>query len=127
MAITHATTMRNTLADAVDTAVNTGATDSYGDFVVMDDPSDIISFTLQNPAFGAASSGTITLLGVPLSATASGTGTADKFEVRDRNNAMVYTGTVTGTGGGGDVEIDNTSVTSGQSAELSSHTYSAPA
>jgi len=127
MAITHATAARNAMANTVDDQVNAGSTDVTGDFVLIESagPTDLISFALQDPAFGAASSGTITLQGTPISTTADAAGTADTFEVRDRDNTMIYTGTVTGTGSGGDVEIDNTSIESGQSAELSSHSYTA--
>lgn len=129
MAITHSTATRNAQADATDDQVNSGTTDTEGDFAVIEStgPTDLIVFALNDPAFGAAASGQITLNGTPISATAAATGTADEFEVRDKDNAKVYGGTVTGTGGGGDVEIDNTSVSSGQSAELSSHSYSAAA
>lgn len=129
MAITHSTAVRNALADAIDDQVNAGTTDAQGDFVVQESagPTDLIEWNLQDPAFGAAASGQITLAGTTLTTTADNTGTADQFEVRDKDNAMVYTGTVTATGGGGDVEIDNTSVSSGQSADLTSHTYTAPA
>lgn len=127
MAITHPTAARNALADEIDALVNTGSTDAQGDFVILDDTTDLIEFELSDPAFGAAAGGTITLAGTPKSATAGATGTADKFEVRNKDNTVIYTGTVTGDGGGGDVEIDNTSVASGQSAELTSHSYTAPA
>ena len=127
MAISHATSARNALANTIDDQVNAGTTDAQGDFVVIESsgPTDLIEFNLQDPAFGSASSGQITLAGTPISTTASTSGTADKFEVRDKDNAMVYDGTVTATGGGGDVQIDNTDVASGQSAELSSHAYTA--
>ncbi len=127
MAITHSSTVRNALADLIDDRVNAGTLDTGGDFVVIDSsgPTDLISWELQDPAFGAASAGTITLAGVPLSTTASATGTADEFEVRSRDNNVIYQGTVTATGGGGDVEINDASVTSGQSADLESHTYTA--
>jgi hypothetical protein len=118
--------MRNTLADQVDSSINSGSTDAQGDFVILDGATDLIEFNLQDPAFGNASSGQITLAGTPLSTTADAGGTADTFEVRDKDNNMVYTGSVTATGGGGDIEIDNTNVNSGQSAELSSHSYTAP-
>ena len=128
MAITHSTSARNALADTTDDQVNAGSTDSQGDLVIIDStgPTDLITFNLQDPAFGAASSGTITLQGTPISTTAGADGTADTFEARDKDNNMVYTGSVSGTGGGGDLEIDNTDVNSGQSAELSSHSYTAP-
>lgn len=127
MAITHSTSARNSLADQIDSLVNTGATDAQGDLVIFDSgDSELVRFNLQDPAFGAASSGQITLQGTTLSATAGATGTADYFEVQDKDNSMVFTGSVTATGGGGDAEIDNTSISSGQTVNLTSGSYSAP-
>lgn len=125
MTISHSTAARNAAADAVVDQVDTGTTDAQGDFVIMDGASDLIEWNLQDPAFGAASSGQATLNGTTLSTTADAAGTADNFEVRDKDNNKVYGGSVTGSGGGGDVEIDNTSVASGQNADLTSHSYSA--
>lgn len=127
MSITHSTATRDAFANLVDDRVNAGSLDSGGDFVVIESagPTDLISWELQDPAFGAASSAVITLAGTPLSTTASAGGTADEFEVRNRDNNVVYQGTVTATGGGGDVEINDTSVSSGQSADLESHSYTA--
>ena len=54
MALTLETTMRNAIADAVDTLVGTSATMEFqtsGDV-------EVATLTLGNPAFGAASSGT---------------------------------------------------------------------
>lgn len=127
MAITHSSGTRDALANLIDDRVNAGSLDSGGDFVVIDSsgPTDLISWELQDPAFGAASSAVITLAGTPLSTTASSSGTADEFEVRSRDNNVVYQGTVTAEGGGGDVEINDTDVSSGQSADLESHSYTA--
>jgi len=69
MAITHNTATRNVLADAVDAAINTGS--GTATLVIKDGASVSATINLQNPAFGAASGGTITLAGVTLSATAS--------------------------------------------------------
>lgn len=128
MAISHSTAARNAIADAVDATTNVGTTDTGGDFVVIESagPTDLVSIEFQDPAFGAAAAGVITAAGTPLSNTASATGTADTFEIRDRDNAVVIDGTVTATGGGGDVEIDNTSINSGQTVELDSLTWTAP-
>ena len=125
MTVSHSTNMRNSLADNVDATINSGSTDAQGDFVVMDGTTDLAEFNLQDPAFGAASSGVITLQGTTLTTTAGTAGTADTFEIRDKNNAMQVTGSVTATGGGGDVEIDNTSINSGQQVDLTSLTYEA--
>lgn len=129
MALTHSTNARNAMLDSLDDQVNAGTTDASGDFVVLDAPGTtvLVSFTLDNPAFNAASGGTMALAGVPKSTPAAATGTAAKFEIRDRNNAVVQSGTITATGGGGDVTADNTSIASGQTINLSSYTLTAPA
>jgi hypothetical protein len=126
MAITHSTAMRTVLADAVDTAINTGA--GTATLVIKDGAAALATINLQNPAFGAASSGVITLAGVPLSdASADATGTADSFDIEDRDGTVVISGTVTASAGGGDIELDNTSINITQSVEITSLTYTAPA
>ena len=126
MALTHSTAMRNVLADAVDTAINTGS--GTATLVIKDSSTVLATINLQNPAFGASSSGTITLAGVPLEdASADGTGTADSFDIEDRDGTVVVSGTVTATSGGGDIELDNTSINATQSVAITSLTYSAPA
>lgn len=128
MAVTHATALRSVLADAVDNYLNTtGSTDASADLQIRASSTVLVEFTLQNPAFGSASSGVITLAGTPLSATASATGTADNFLIRDRANATALSGSVTATGGGGDITVSNTSIANGQSCSLDSLTYTAPA
>ncbi len=127
MALTHVAALRNTLADAVDAAINAGTTDTEGDIILKASSTEIVTIDFQDPAFGVASAGIITLAGVPLNANAGDTGVVDNFEIRDRDNALVLSGTVTGTGGGGDIEMDNTSVTSGQNVEITSLTYAASA
>lgn len=128
MAITHNTATRNAMGDAVDDQVNAGTTDAQGDFVLLESsgPTDLVEINLQDPAFGAAAAGVLTLQGTPLQNDATASGTADAFEIRDRDNAVVIDGSVTGTGGGGDVEIDNPSINSGQTVELDSLTWTAP-
>lgn len=124
MALTHSTATRSTLADAFDDVVNTGA--GTATLVIKDGATPLVTIDLQSPAFGAASSGVITLAGVPLSATASAGGTADGFDIEDRDGTVVASGTVTATGGGGDIELDNTSIASDQTVEITSLTYTAP-
>lgn len=129
MAVTHVTALRNVIADAVDNYINTtGATDASGDLQIQDSGSVVlVEFTLQNPAFGAAGSASMTLAGVPIAATASATGTASKGRIRDRANADAVLFSVTASGGGGDVIASNTSIANGQSCSLTSLTYTAPA
>lgn len=128
MAITHVTALRNILADAVDNYINTtGTGEAQGDFVILDSAVVLARIDLQAPAFGAASSGVITLAGTPLTATAAASGTADLFELQDRDDGSVVLGTATLTSGGGDIELDNTNITTSQVVEVTSFTYTAPA
>lgn len=127
MALTHATATRNSLADQIDTLVNTGSADAGGDIKIMTSgDAELVVITLGNPAFGAASSGTISGSGLPKTGTAGATGTAAKFDLRDRDNTIILSGTVTSTGGGGDIELDNTSIANGQAVSLDTLTYDAP-
>jgi len=126
MAITLATAARNAAADGIVDLVDGGA--GAGVLVLMDGATDVASFTLQDPAFGAAAAGVATLLGTTLTVAASDNGPdCDGFEVRDSDATVIYSGTVTATGGGGDITMDNTNVTSGQDVNLTSHTFTQPA
>lgn len=129
MTLSHNTTVRNAILDLIDTQVNAGTTDAGADVVLIDSsgPTDLVTFTQSDPAFGAASSATMALSAPPQTVAAAATGTADTFEIRDRDNTVVQSGTVTGTGGGGDMEIDNQSIASGQDVTLQSYTLTAPA
>jgi len=127
MALTHSNTARNNAMDGIDDAVNAGSTDAQADFVFIEStgPTDLAEINLQNPAFGAASSGQLAIAGTPLSTSADADGIVDTFEIRDLDNTVVIDGTVSGTGGGGDVEIDNTSINSGQTVQLDSYSETA--
>jgi hypothetical protein len=81
-----ATATRNALADAFDEAVNAGSGAGTIKIYSGTQPADantglsgntlLATFTLDDPAFGAASGGVITLAGTPLSATGAAAGTA---------------------------------------------------
>src|ERR1700722_14461305 len=72
----------------------------------------LATITLQNPSFTYATR-TATLAGVPLSATASATGTAALAEIRDLNSVSIITGLTVNTSGA-DIIINSTSITSGE-------------
>lgn len=78
-------------------------------------------------SFGAPSSGQIT--NDPAAVNAVASGTADGARLYDSTDAnREITGlTVTTTGGGGDIELDNTSIASGQSIDMSAISYTVPA
>jgi len=84
--------------------------------------------TVTLPTTPASVTGDVlTLLGVPLTATASATGTAAKAELRDNAGNAIVTGlTVTASGGGGDVIISSVAITSGQTVQVNSGTITHP-
>ena len=126
MAITHVTGVRNSLANLVVDAIDLGSADSQGDLVIMTSgDAEVATLTFQNPAFGAAGSGTATANAITSDTSATG-GTAALFKIQDRDNAEIFRGTVTATGGGGDIELSSVSIGASDTVAISSFTYTAP-
>jgi len=125
MTINHGASTRNTLADATADAHDVGSGTAV---LQVRDASNVVlvEFPLPNPAFGAASSGTVALLGVPIEVYAVATGTATNFVTRDRNGTQILSGTVTVTGGGGDLTVSSVTIASGQRVGINPFSYSAP-
>lgn len=131
MALAHSTAAKNTMLDAIDTLINTGA----GTAVLkiragsVGTPGTVLAtINLGNPAFGAAASGAMTMSGLPLSDTsADATGTAGMFEILDRDANVVVSGSITATGGGGDMTMPSTSITATEPVDLNTFTYNGPA
>lgn len=125
MALTHVTAVRNTLADAIDTAVNAGA--GAGQVVIMTSGDvEVATLTMSDPAFGAASNGSITAGAIANDTNATG-GTAALFKIQDSNAVEVYRGTVTANGGGGDLELSSTTIGAGDTVSISILVYTASA
>jgi hypothetical protein len=122
MALTLATTMRDAIADAVDTRVGTTATMEFqtsGDV-------EVATISLANPAFGASSTGVITLGGVPLSDTNATGGTMAKFVIKSGGSTTEITGTV-GTSGENINFPGGLTVGAGDTVTLTSFTITCPA
>lgn len=77
--------------------------------------------------WAAAAGGAKTVNSLPISSTAVGTGTAGYFRIYDSTGTNCHMqGTVTATGGGGDMTVDNTSIATGQTVNLTGFTLTAP-
>lgn len=129
MTLSHASGVRNSLANVVGDAHDAG---SAGAAVVRlrDGSTTLFDFALPNPAFDTApatATGVITLQSTPIAASAVATGDVDNFVTRDRDGTQVLAGSVTATGMGGDIEVSNTSIANGQAGSLTSLSYTASA
>ena len=123
MSVTHTTAIRNGLADYVADQHDVGGGTAV--LQIRASTTVLIEFDLPNPAFGAASSGVVTLLGVPIATTADAAGVADNFVTRDRGGTQILAGSVTAVGMGGDIVVSNTNIALSQQASLDSLTYTA--
>ena len=123
------TTLRNTLADAVDTAV--GAT-GRARFYTSGLASLLASATLNNPAFGAAATGVITLDVTPAvedtSPAAAGTAVRLGFYANGTatSGAFVFMLGVA-TSGAPDVTMSNNVIATTDTVQVSSLTVTVPA
>lgn len=123
MALTHATAVRNTLADAINTAANAGA--GAAQLVIMTSADvEVATLTMSDPAFGAATSGSITANAIADDTNATG-GTAALFKVTDSAGAEVYRGTV-GTSGA-DLNLSSVTIGAGDTVSVTSLVYTASA
>jgi hypothetical protein len=128
MPVTLQTNGRNAAADAVTALVNGGK-------LVLKAANDTVlcTVTLNNPAFGAASSGSAALSVSPaLSGTGSagaGGGTlATKFDFTTSADAVVWSGEVVqGSASDGQIGMDNNSIAEDQVVNVTGYTHTQPA
>lgn len=125
MALAYSTTLRNTRLDAIDDAVNGGA--GAGLLRIYDGTRPatggtattlLAELTFSDPAFGAASGGSISASAITDDSSANATGTATWFRVVDSAGTFVMDGDV-GTSGS-DLNLNTTSIQSGGTVEVTS-------
>lgn len=131
MTIQMGTTLRNARLDQIETTVGvsaiikiwTGAQPST--CATADSGTKLVEFDLASDWAAAASSGSKALSSTPISATAAATGTAGYFRLYESTAATCHMQGTVGTSGT-DMIIDNTSITSGQTVQISSLSFSEP-
>lgn len=121
------TALRNTLADAIDTDIGTtGRARFYSaSFATL-----LASCTLQNPAFGAAATGVITLAGTPQDTTPAAAGTAVRLGFYQNGTATSGAWRVLmgiATSGTPDVTMSNNVIATTDTVQISSLTITVPA
>lgn len=125
MAVTHPTAVRNALADLVVDKLDLGTGTSSGRLVFQTSGGTAVAtLALSNPAAGAASSGTATFSAITSDTNAAG-GTIAKAELRDRDAGAIILCAV-GTSGS-DINMSSLSVSAGDTVQVTSLSYTAPA
>lgn len=124
MAITHSTATRNAMANAIDDQANSGVANPNAQLVLMAAGDvEVATLEMSNPAFGAASNGTITANAITADPSATG-GTVVAFKVVDRDGAEVYRGSVATSGA--DLNMTSTTIAATEQVSVSSLAYTAP-
>jgi hypothetical protein len=88
-------------------------------YASADSGSVLVSYSLASDWAAAASSGSKSFNNTPLSTSASASGTAGHYRIYASDGTTCHEqGTITVTGGGGDLTVDNTSINSGQTVNV---------
>jgi hypothetical protein len=125
MALTHITALRDTWANALDDEVNGGGGAGEIRFGTSGFGVVVATMALEATAFGASSSGVITLAATPKEDTNANAGTMAEFDIRDNAAVIIVDGSVSTAGA--DINFNSVIVSAGQTVELTSLTWTAPA
>ncbi len=126
MAIVLETAVRNTLADAIDTQINTGVTQSGGKLVIETVADAEISLhRFADPAFGSPSTGVITANSLPIDDTSATAGTAAQYSIFNRQDVKQLEGVVSVSGD--DLDLSSLSVGAGDTVSLTAFTITVEA
>jgi hypothetical protein len=88
----------------------------------------LATFTTNDPAFGASTTGTASLIVTPaVSTTGVAAGNAGWFRLLDSTGATILDGSVTASGGGGDLIMSTVTVSIGLTLQLTAGTITMPA
>lgn len=129
MAIQLSTTVRNARLDAIETAIGVSAVLKIrtgaqpANCAAADSGTVLATLTLPSDWMAAAAAGAKALAGTWSDASADATGTAAHYRIYDSGGSTCHLqGSVTATGGGGDMELNNTSIATGQVVTVTAFT-----
>lgn len=128
-AIQFSTAVRNARLDAIETTAGTAAVLKIrtgaqpANCAAADSGTVLATLTLPSDWMAAASSGAKALAGTWTDASADAAGTAAHFRIYASDGTTCHIqGSVTATSGGGDLELQNTSIASGQAITITGFT-----
>lgn len=119
MPVTYNAALKSSRMAAVITALDAHANPAYIEIGTAGMAAVLVTITLADPSF-TESAGVITMAGAPKSGVATGTGTAAAARFRTGGAVDVVTGLTVAAPTGGDINLNSTSITTGQTVTLSS-------
>lgn len=124
MSVSYSAALQNSRMDAVIAAIDAHASPATMEVCTAAYAAVLCTITLADPSFSRAGSPpnvAITLLGVPKSGTASGTGTAAVARIKEGGGTTIVNNLTVGTSAT-DIILNSTSITSGQTVTISAGT-----
>jgi hypothetical protein len=122
MTVSYASGLKTTRMQAVIAAIDAAAGNGYIEIGTAGMAAVLVTIALQKPSF-TESGGVITMAGAPKSGIATGTSpVAAAARIRTSAAADVITGLTVGTAGS-DINLNSTSITTGQTVTLTSGTF----
>jgi hypothetical protein len=129
MAIQLSTAVRNARLDSIESTTGTAAVlriltgSPPADCATAETGTILAEMTLPSDWMAAASGGSVSKTGTWQDASANNPGTAGYFRIYNSGITTCHLqGTITATSGGGDMELDNTSITAGQTVTITTFT-----
>jgi len=127
MTVQMSVALRNARLDQIETTIGTSAKimiytgSAPANCAASTSGTKLVEWDLASDWASAAASGSKSLSSTPLSAVAVASGTAGYYRVFASDGTTCHMqGTVTATGGGGDLTLDNTSISSSQTVNITS-------
>jgi hypothetical protein len=121
MAVNYLASLKTTRMVAVINAIDVNASPGYIEIYTAAFAALLCTITLSKPSF-SESAGVITMLGVPKSGVAVGTGTAAVARIKDGGTTNVVVNNLSVGTSGSDINLNSTSITTGQTVTISSGT-----
>jgi len=123
LTVSYIASLKSTRMQAVATAIDAQAPPATLEIGTAAMAAVLVIITLNNDPSFLESAGVLTMQGTPKSGTAIGNGTAAAARIKDGAGTAIVTGLTVGTSGS-DINLNSTSITSGQTVTISSATIS---
>lgn len=121
MAVNYSATLKTTRMTSVITALDAHANPATLEICTAAFAAILVTITLGDPSFSVSGS-VITMVGVPKSGVAGNTGTAAVARIKEGGGTTIVDNLTVAAPSGGDINLNSTSITSGQTVTITAGT-----